>query len=101
MNNETITIPAGFIALVHETREAQKAYFEAVGRAKKSNTAEAWKERYDRLRESKALEATLDQQTACWMAKIRGAMSADDAIAQMRKDLDSDLEEVRKEANRV
>jgi len=101
MNNETITIKSGYIALVHETREAQKAYFEAVGRAKKSNTAEAWKERHDRLRESKALETSLDQQTACYLAMIRGSMSADDAIAAMRKDLDSDLAEARKEANHV
>lgn len=101
MNNETITIKSGFIALVHETRDAQKAYFEAVAKAKKTNTAEAWKERHDRLRESKALEASLDEQTACYLAKIRGAMTAEEAIAQMRKDLDSDLEVVRKEANHV
>lgn len=98
--SNTITIPSSYIKLVQETREAQQAYFEAVVTAKKTNTGEAWKARNERLKESKSLEATLDQQTAHYLGEIHGKMSADEAIKQMRLQLDGDLEQVRKEADR-
>lgn len=94
-----LTIPSSYIKLVQETREAQKAYFEAVIQAKKTNTGEAWKERNERLRESKALEARLDQDTAFYLAEIHGRMTADEAIAALRAQVDGDLEEVRKGVN--
>lgn len=92
-----ITIPSSYIQLVQETRDAQKAYFEAVIQAKKTNTGEAWKERNERLRESKSLEATLDQQTSFYLSEIHGRMTADEAIAALRAQVDGDLEDVRKE----
>lgn len=96
---KTITIPESYIALVHETREAQKAYFEAVVTAKKSGSPDAWKERNARLKESKALEATLDQQTAHYLTEIHGSMTAEQAIAAMRAQVDEDLDIARKEVS--
>lgn len=96
---KTITIPESYIALVHETREAQAAYFEAALAAKKSNTPDGWKERTIRLKESKALEASLDQQTAHYLGEIRGTMTAEQALAAMRDQLDEDLDVARKEVS--
>lgn len=96
--NNTITVPASYIKLASEVREAQEAYFAAAAQAKKQNTPAAWQERKEALLASKALESTFDQQTAFFLGEIHGKMSADEAIKQMRLQLDGDLDEARKEA---
>jgi putative sterol carrier protein len=97
--NKTITVPESYIALVWETREAQKSYFQASLEAKKTREGIAYQRAKDLLREAKNLESTLDQQTDFYMAELRGSMNASDAIAALRNELDSDLEEARKEAS--
>jgi ribosomal protein L9 len=96
---KSIEVPESFIRLIRDTREAQKAYFEAALTARKTNLPQAWAAKKEKLLESKNLEAHLDQQTAHYLGEIYGSISAQKAIEQLRLDLDADLQHARKEAS--
>jgi hypothetical protein len=97
--SKTITVPESYITLVWETREAQKSYFHASLEAKKTREGIAYQRAKDLLREAKNVEHQLDEETEKLMRELRGSMSADEAIAALRHELDVDLEQARKEAS--
>tara|TARA_R110002020_G_scaffold475112_1_gene708597 strand:+ start:732 stop:1034 length:303 start_codon:yes stop_codon:yes gene_type:complete len=98
--NKTIEIPESYVHQVEEVLNLQERYFEAAAKAKKTKLGYDFQESKDLLRECKQLEAKLRQDTASILGSIHGKMTADEAIAAMRRDLDDDLHYARKEGNR-
>jgi galactokinase len=88
---KTLTIPESYLRLVYETREAQKAYFQASLEAKKTKQGIAYQRAKDLLSEAKRLEIQLDLTTGDHLGKINGEMTAEQALEAMRRQVDEDL----------
>lgn len=99
MNNK-ITVPDTYVRSVSEMLEIQRRYFEASAKAKQTKLGTDYQEAKDLLREAKALEGHVRKQTDYLMGIHFGKMTADEAIAALREQTDSDLEQARKEVDR-
>ena len=88
MNNELITVPGSYIRSVDELLNLQQRYFAAAAKAKSTKLGSDYQESRDILRECKELESKVRAKTSAYMVQIYGAMTAQDAIEQMKKNLD-------------
>lgn len=88
MNNDMITVPKAYIKAVDELLNLQQRYFAKSAEAKRSKAGALFQEAKDILRECKEAEYKLKAQTNHYMTQIYGAMTPEEAIRQMKENLD-------------
>lgn len=80
-----VTVHISLIKMVNDMMEEQQRFFELTAKAKKSGIPQLWNERKECLANCKAMEAEVKKH--CNNILNSRGMSADQAIAEMKKNL--------------
>lgn len=89
MNNDMITVPKAYVKAVDELLNLQQRYFAKSAEAKRSKAGALFQEAKDILRECKEAEYKLRAETSRYMTQIYGSMTPEEAIRQMKLNLEA------------
>ena len=88
---KTIQVSEAYVRLVLDLLDLQQKYFAKSAEAKRTKNGITFQEAKDILRECKQTESDLRLASNAILAGVNGSMTADQAIAALREQLDLDL----------